>query len=85
MKSITIQGINFDAPSPYTSGHVLTANESDVLNQTFAENLRNNFASAVKDAKADHGDKLPANVVEELLNQFESYASTYQFGVRRVG
>lgn len=85
MKSITVQGLNFDAPEPYSAGHVLLANEANQLNTVFAENLRNNFASAVKDAKSDHGDKLPADVIEDLRNQFESYAATYQFGAKRVG
>lgn len=85
MKSILIQGYNFDAPEPYSAGHVLTEVESGVLNQTFAENLRNNFAGDVKDAIATHGKTLPAEVVESLRDSFESYAKTYQFGVRRAG
>lgn len=84
-KSITIQGIAFNAPSPYVAGHVLTEVESEVLNQTFAENLRNNFAPQVKDAKATNGEKLSSTVIDALQDEFELYAKSYQFGVRRVG
>lgn len=52
MPKITIQGLEFEADAPYKEGDVLNANEADAINQTFLENLRNNFASHVKAARA---------------------------------
>lgn len=83
--SLTIQGLTFTVHSPYTAGHMLTAEEAGVLNQTFHENLRNNFAGSVKDKKDEHGDELPANVLKELQDEFAAYADDYKFGVRRAG
>lgn len=51
MPKITIQGLEFEADAPYKEGDVLNANEADAINQTFLENLRNNFASNVKAAR----------------------------------
>lgn len=51
MPKITIQGLEFEADAPYKEGDVLNANEADAINQTFLENLRNNFASHVKAAR----------------------------------
>lgn len=84
-ESITIQGLDFAVHSPYTAGHPLTAEEAGVLNQTFHENLRNNFAGEVKSKKEEHGDELPAAVIKALQDEFEVYADNYKFGVRRVG
>lgn len=50
--SILIQGVMFPVKAPYAEGHPLTAGEASQLNQVLAENLRNNFAGKVKDAKA---------------------------------
>lgn len=71
METITVAGREFTAPVPYSAGHVLTDNEAAALNQTFHENLRNNFAKKAKDGgtQAD----------------FDEYASTYSFGARRAG
>jgi hypothetical protein len=44
---ITVQGIALSVPAPFVEGHVLRPNEAAVLNQTYAENVRNNFASSV--------------------------------------
>lgn len=84
-ETITIQGLEFSVHSPYQEGHPLTAEEASVLNQTFHENLRNNFAGYVKDARNEHGDDLPQNVLAELQKEFEDYAREYKFGTRRAG
>jgi len=46
---LTVQGIRFPLPTQprYAEGHVLTSVEASVLNQTFAENLRNNWANSI--------------------------------------
>lgn len=82
MQTITIQGAKFQVPSPFTVGYTLQSDgEAAALNQVYAENLRNNFASKVKEKK--NGDaELPEDVVLELQRQLEEYAGKYAFGVR---
>lgn len=80
MEQITIAGETFNAPVRYKEGDELTAGEASALNQTFHENLRNNFAKKVKDAK-EKGDY--DNEVLQL--EFDDYAKEYQFGVRTGG
>lgn len=79
-EQITIAGEIFSAPVRYQEGHELTAGEASALNQTFHENLRNNFAKKVKDAK----DAGTFNL-DELQEEFSQYAEEYQFGVRTGG
>ena len=76
-QAITIQGRTFNAPSPYTEGHVLTGAEAGALNQVLAENLRNNFAAQMKKAKEDGKDLSQTD--------FDTYAANYHFGVRGGG
>ena len=52
-KSITVQGFTLSVPVPYAEGHTLTEAEAAVLNQTLAENLRNNFGSQIKKSRED--------------------------------
>lgn len=76
---ITIQGTMFRVPIRYAAGHSLTEGEAGALNQTFHENLRNNFASRVRDG-------VEAGVAMEILQQqLDDYANDYQFGVRSGG
>lgn len=53
MRQVTIQGVVFDLEDKYEAGHAINENEAGALNQTRAENLRNNFASVVKSARED--------------------------------
>lgn len=75
---LTIQGQTFQAPMPYAAGHVLTEVEASVLNQTFLENLRNNFGAKIKKAKEE-------NLAVPTADDFAKYAAEYKFGVRAVG
>lgn len=84
MKEITIKGVLFTVPAPFVEGHVLRANEADVLNQTLAENLRNNFASTVASAIEAAGDVEKIDVAA-LQGQLNEYVTGYDFGVRRSG
>jgi hypothetical protein len=98
-EEITIQGHTFVAPVRYAEGHTLTANEAGALNQTYHENLRNNFASSVRKALEEHyGTKgedgkvsIPddAELNDEQLAavqaEFDAYAQAYEFGARRAG
>lgn len=78
--SIMIAGENFNVPQPYTAGHVLTANEAGSLNQTYAENVRNNMAGKVKALK-DAGT-FAADVFQGTV---DDYCDTYEFGQRTGG
>lgn len=76
---ITIQGQTFRVPIRYSAGHQLTEGEASALNQTFHENLRNNFAKKVTEG-VDAGVGM-----DVLQQQLDDYASEYQFGVRTGG
>jgi hypothetical protein len=90
---IKIQDIIFACPRPYAEGMTLTAGEAQALNQTFAENIRNNTATWVKERnelkdKVDAGEDVNGSKVktdDELVEEFEQYARNYQFGVRSAG
>jgi hypothetical protein len=69
--TITIAGKSFSIEPRYAEGHTLTANEASALNQTYFENLRNNFATKAKEG-ADQAS-------------FNEYVAAYQFGVRSAG
>lgn len=76
----TIAGQTFNVFQPYAEGHVLTANEASSMNQTFAENIRNNFAKRVKEA-------VDAGTFDQdmLQSQLDDYMNDYEFGVRTGG
>lgn len=79
-ETITIAGEAFQAPVRYEEGHELTAGEASALNQTYHENLRNNFAKKVTEAKKTGAIDLAAFQAE-----FDTYAASYAFGVRTGG
>lgn len=70
-QTITIAGRSFTVEPKYSEGHTLTANEASALNQLRNENLRNNFATKAKDGASQE--------------DFDKYASSYEFGVRTGG
>ncbi len=76
--AVLIQANTFTVPKPFTEGHVCSAPEADVLNQTLAENIRNNMAARVKKA-VDDGSYDQAGMQGEI----DSYLEEYEFGVRR--
>lgn len=81
-KEITIKEVVLKVISPFTEGMVLTAEQANVLNQTLAENLRNNFAPVVSQAKEASGGADKVNVAD-LQNQLNDYTKEYAFGARR--
>lgn len=84
--SITIAGESFKVPEPYVAGHVLTENEAGTLNQTYAENIRNNMASKVSEAlEAAKKDGAPAFDAASMQTQIDDYTADYEFGQRRGG
>lgn len=92
---IKVQGMIFSYPPKYFEGHVLSAEEAAVLNQTFGENLRNNFASRIRaemekieEAATAAGETPRAFTQEEqdaFAADFTTYAATYTFKSPRVG
>lgn len=82
-EQITIEGHVFNVPTRYEEGHELTANEAAALNQTYHENLRNNFAKKVKDKKAN--GEIEEDVLAQLQTDLDEYAEGYEFGVRTGG
>jgi hypothetical protein len=96
MGTITIQGLEFSVDYPYSSGSIdLTPGEASALNQTRAENLRNNFATQIKGMIEEYreANKLPedqeiaSSVLDKdtLDKEFADYAAKYEFGVRQLG
>jgi hypothetical protein len=92
--TIKVQGQFFSFSPRYFEGHVLTSIEADVLNQTFGENLRNNFASRIRDAADKLAENLPdgesaRDFSEEektvFASEFAAYAESYSFKTPRVG
>jgi hypothetical protein len=82
-KEITIAGQTFVAPAPYAAEHVLTEMEAKVLNQTLIENLRNNFATRVKQGQST--EEAHAEIAAATQADFDAYVASYEFGVKRSG
>lgn len=78
--AIQIAGESFTVPQPYAEGHVLTSNEAASLNQTYAENVRNNFASKVKEANEAGTFDLAV-----FQGRLDDYVADYEFGQRSYG
>jgi hypothetical protein len=84
--NITIAGKSFSVPEPYAEGHVLTANEAATLNQTYAENIRNNMASKVAsalEAEKAEGDAQKPYDHAAMQTAVDDYVANYEFGIRR--
>lgn len=83
-KTIVIQGLDFQVSWPYAAGHTCTEAEAKALNQTRKENLANNFAKRVKDAKAL--DEKNGNTAEtaKLASEFEKLDAEYEFTLANV-
>ena len=84
-QSITVKGIGLQVPVPYKEGHPLRSNEASVLNQTYAENLRNNLAKTVAKAISDANDDPTRVDIKALQVVVDKYVPEYDFGVRRLG
>lgn len=76
----TIGGVQVEVPQPYAEGHVLTAGEAAMLNQTFAENISNNLRSK---ATAEDSDRQLST--EEFQPIVDEYVAGYEPGVRSGG
>jgi hypothetical protein len=67
---LTIQGVDFEIDAPYKDGYQLKSNEASAMNQLLAENVRNNLASIVRNAKLKAAgwddNKIKASKVEQM-------------------
>lgn len=81
-REITISEVTLNVISPFREGDVLNAEQANVLNQTLAENLRNNFAATVKATKEAAGgvENVDVSALQNVLNE---YTKEYEFGARR--
>lgn len=77
MKTISISGQPFEISAPYTAGHVLTEAEAKSLNQTRAENIGNNFRTAVKKA-------IDENKLDEVKDAIAKYDAEYAFSMTQA-
>jgi hypothetical protein len=82
-QALIIAGIGFHIPAPYTAGHTLTEAEASAVNQLFAENIRNNFAKHVKDAKGEAAT-LDREIQISLQTKLDEYAVAYSFERKRA-
>lgn len=71
----------FTVTMPFVEGHVCTAAEAKVLNQTRRENLGNNFRSKVKDAL----DSEKELTMEQVQAEFAKADAEYVFTLANVG
>src|SRR5262245_35070421 len=96
VSTITIQGLAFEVDRPYKAGAAtLTDGEAHALNQTRAENLRNNFASNVRKAIEDYRKannlaedaEVPVSELDHdgLQAEFDKYAESYKFAPGQGG
>lgn len=77
-KTITIAEETFEVRTPYAEGHILTAAEAKVLNQTRCENVSNNTRKKVKEL-LDAGDKAGAAAA------VAAYDAEYEFTLQNAG
>jgi len=75
-QTITINKRLFRVKAPYAEGHICNVHEAGALNQTMAENIRNNFATMMKTAAEKEGRTLEQT-------DLDAYMETYTFGARR--
>jgi len=83
-REITIQGAVYRVPNRYAEGAVLTAGEANALNQTLAENIRNNFAASIKKLRGEGDAELTEGQIASIQSEIDAYASTYEFGIRQA-
>jgi len=84
-QTITVKGVQLQVPVPYKEGHSLRANEASVLNQTYAENLRNNLSKSVAEIVEKAGGDASKVDAGSLQKMVDEYVPEYDFGVRRLG
>lgn len=76
-KAVVIAGNQFTLPVPFLAGMVLTEGQAKALNQTYHENIRNNWAAKVKEL----GDAPASDALSEMQKKITEYANEYEFPV----
>lgn len=96
-KTTAIAGLTFTVSTPYAEGHVCTAAEASVLNQTRAENVGNNLRSKVADQlkaatekAAEKGKELTDKQLDNLTSQIQEkivapYDEEYKLIAKKPG
>lgn len=90
-KTIKVGGVNLKAPMPFAAGDTIDENEANALNQTYLENLGNNFRTKVAKAKeeqkieGDLSDEQAASIGRALQADFDKLVADYKLNVRRGG
>lgn len=83
-KEITISGQPFMVSQPYAEGQVMSEAEAKTLNQTRAENVRNNTAGKVK-AAHDGSAKDGEPTIDTIAAYVAEYDAGYIFTLASVG
>lgn len=87
MREISIYDQTFSVRAPYQEGHVISAIEAKVLNQTRAENVGNNFRKRVKAAidgtPLKEGEAVPT--LAEIAAALAAYDVEYTFAMPSIG
>lgn len=83
-KNITVQGVVVEVSAPYAEGQTITAAEAKALNQTRAENVRNNCAKQIKELlEGANGDvEAVAKQAQALVSEYDK---SYEFTLASVG
>ena len=84
VRKITIQGEMLSVQDKYAEGDTINALEAAALNQTRAENMRNNQASNIKKIQVAHKEAgepetLTADELAQVQSDLDDYAATYVF------
>jgi hypothetical protein len=69
----TINGLQFELSNPYAEGHVVSAIEARVLNQTRAENIGNNCRAKIKEMQDANASE------QEIQDYVAGVDAEYQF------
>lgn len=78
-KQVTIAGKLFELDLPYQPGHVCTDAEAKTLNQTRAENIRNNLAKHIKEIQESGSVTVDGTEYTDGQVLVNDYAASYEF------
>ena len=80
-KTLTIQGVAFQAPLKYSDGVTINSTEASVLNAAFHRDLASKLGPTIKAAK-ESGHELDMTALQDQLLAF---AKTHEFSTGRSG
>jgi len=81
-----INGLSFELTQPYAEGHVLTALEARVLNQTRSENIGNNVRQRIKDMLEGGTEAYPQPASEADIRAYVTeFDAAYEFRTASEG